>query len=310
MSFNPTPPQPFIGLWKNHAVGGQLTLTLDETQAGILASFLVIFAGVTALSGWNIARFLLHQSRSGGATRDGLHHQVQAILRNSTGLVQALQLIFQVARAWRERLGVALVARRLLGVFSVALAFFVGSTFAQLFISLAWSTAGEQFLVGTGACSLYLPNVPDQQLSLEQAEYIYVKSRLEAAMIYERVCYSEGAVPNSPECSTLPVPVIDIEQEDDDCPFADPTLCVSADSVPVKLVATVDSNKHLGINAKPDDTIIYRRTARCSPMQNDRTVETPDGLEFRYGLFTGRPDDPATFIYPDSQRAARNYQIS
>lgn len=310
MSFNPTPPQPFIGLWKNHADGGQLTLTLEETQAGILASFLVIFAGITALSGWNVARFLLHQSRSGGPAHDGLHHQVQAILRNSTGLVQALQLIFQVARAWRERLGVLLVARRLLVVFSVALAFFVGSTFAQLFISLAWSTTGAQFLVGTDSCSFYLPNKPGEQLQPEQAEYIYQKSRLEAAMIYERVCYSEGAIVNSPECSTFPVPVIDIEQEDDVCPFADPTLCISDESVPVRLVATVNSNTHLGINSNADDAIVYRRTARCSPMQNDRTVETPDGLEFRYGPFTGRPDSQATFIYPDTLRAAENYRIS
>lgn len=310
MSFNPTPPQPFIGLWKNYADGGQLTLTLDETRAGILASFLVIFAGITALSGWNIARFALHQLRSGADAHDGLHHQVQAILRNSTGLVQALQLIFQVAKAWRERLGVALVARRLLGVFSVALAFFVGSTFAQLFVSLTWSTAGEQFLVKTDSCSFYLPNVPDQRLSPEQAEYIYSKSRLEAAMIYERVCYSEGALPNTPECSTLPVPVIDIEQEDDTCPFADPTLCVTTDSVPVRFVATVNSNTHLGINSKDEDTIVYKRTARCSPIRNNHTVETPEGLEFMYGPFTGRPDSQATFIYPEALRSARNYQIS
>ena len=310
MSFNPTPPQPFIGLWNNYADGGQLTLTLDDTQAGILASFLVVFAGITALSGWNIARFLLHQSRSGGPAHDGLHHQVQAILRNSTGLVQALQLIFQVARAWRERLGVVLVARRLLGVFSVAFVFFVGSTFAQLFISLAWSTSGAQFLVRTDSCSFYFPDVPGQPLRSDQAEYIYQKSRLEAAMIYERVCYSEGAIANSPECSTFPVPTINIEQEDDVCPFADPTLCISADSVPVKLVATVNTNMHLGINAKAGDSITYKRTARCSPIQNDRTIETPDGLNFMYGPFTGRPDSQATFVYPDSLRAAENYQIS
>lgn len=310
MSFNPTPPQPFIGLWKNYADGGQLTLTLDETQAGILASFLVIFAGSTALNGWNITRFLLHQFRSCGKHHDGLHHQVQAILRNSTDLVQALQLLFQVARAWRKRLGVALLARRLFGVLSIAFVFFVGSTLAQIFISLTWSTTGTQFLVRTDSCSFYFPDVPEQRLRPDQAEYIYLKSRLEAAMIYERVCYSQGAVVNSPECLTLPVPVIDIEQDDDVCPFADPTLCISTNSVPVRMVATVNSNTHLGINAKPEDSIAYRRTVRCSPIQNDHTVETPDGLNFMYGPFTGTPDTEATFIYRDSLRAADNYRIS
>ncbi|SPO01918.1 uncharacterized protein DNG_04591 [Cephalotrichum gorgonifer] len=310
MSFNPTPPQPYIGLWKNYADGGQLTLTLEETQAGILASFLVIFAGIAALSAWNIVRFLLHQSRSGDETHDGLHHQVQAILRNSSGLVQALQLMFQVAKAWRQRLGVVIVARRLSVVFFVAFIFFIGSTFAQLFISLTWSTAGAQFLVKTDSCSFYFPDVPDQRLRPDQAEYIYLKSRLEAAMMYERVCYSEGAVINSPDCSTLPVPVIEIEQQDDVCPFADQTLCISTDSVPVRMVATVNSNTHLGINAKPEDSIVYRRTARCSPIQNDHTIDTPDGLNFMYGPFTGTPDTEATFVYPDSLRSADNYEIS
>ncbi|PKS12322.1 hypothetical protein jhhlp_001622 [Lomentospora prolificans] len=309
MSFNPTPPRPYIGLWNNYADGGQLTLTLEETQAGLLASFLVIFAGIAALSGWNIVRFTLHQSRSSSDIHDGMHHQIQAILRNSTGLVQALQLIFQVAKAWRARLGVARVTRRLFFVFFIAFIFFVASTFAQLFISLTWSTAGAQFLIQTDSCSFFFPGLEAQRLRADQSEFIYLKSRLEAAMIYERLCYSEGADTRAPECSTLPMPVIEIDQEDDTCPFADVSLCISSNSVPVRLVATVNSNTHLGMNSDDEDSIIYRRTARCSPIQNNRVKAGTDGLEFMYGPFTGNPDSEATFVYPDSARSMTSYLV-
>lgn len=306
MSFNPTPPQPFIGLWKNHADGGQLTLTLEETQAGLLSSFLVIFAGISALAGWNIVRFALHQFRTVGNTHDGMHHQIQAILRNSTGLVHALQLIFQVANAWRARLGFARVAQRLSGIFLVAFIFFVATTFAQLFVSFTWSTAGAQFLVQSSSCNVFLPDVPTERLRSDQAEYIYLKSRLEAAMMYERLCYSAGADVSAPECSRFPVPVIEIEEQDIPCPFPDSSLCITTNSVPVRFVATVNSNRHLGINADARDTIIYRRTAECSPIQSDHTIRRADATAFMYGPFAQNEE---TFLYSDTLRSVDNYRI-
>lgn len=136
MEFNITSPRPFIGLWRNFADGGRFTLTLPETEAGVLSSFLVIFAGIVALSGWNIVRFSLHQVRAADDLHDGLHHQLQAILRNSADLVQALQLIFRIGIAWRTRIGFARVARRLSGSFSIAIFFFCGLNLRPAFYFL------------------------------------------------------------------------------------------------------------------------------------------------------------------------------
>ncbi|CAI4215856.1 unnamed protein product [Parascedosporium putredinis] len=257
--------------------GGRFTLTLNETEAGVLASFLVIFVGVASLSGWNIVRFSLHQFRATDKLHDGLHHQAQAILRNSAGLVQALHLLFQIGSAWRTRIGFARVARRLAGIFLAAF----------LFLSA-------------------------RHVGSSQAGTIYAKNRLEAAMVYQRKCYADGADITAPECGNYAQPRIPILVEDDVCPFADPGLCLTTNTVPMRLSVMMDSNLDLGVNAVPEDRVRYKRAARCSPIQNNQVMlDGANNTLFMYGpmpFFQGGQEH--TFSYPASLRTFDNYRVA
>jgi hypothetical protein len=74
------------GLWNNHqfnSVEGA-TLTLTATNASYLVAFLALFLGIVAGHFWAIMSYAVFHIRSTLASRNGQHHQQQAILRNCT----------------------------------------------------------------------------------------------------------------------------------------------------------------------------------------------------------------------------------
>lgn len=95
----------YTGVWINHSLGKihGATLTLTSDNGGLLIAFLAIFVGAAAGSFWKIARYVLHMSFSSEKKLDAVHHQRQAILRN-TQLPSDAALDLLMARfAWRGR---------------------------------------------------------------------------------------------------------------------------------------------------------------------------------------------------------------
>lgn len=95
----------YMGFWINNAYGEWrgATLTLDRRRGAFLIAFLALFVSTTGRSFWEITRYILHTTFSAEASSDGLHHQRQAILRNSVLPLDALFNIVWAACVWRKR---------------------------------------------------------------------------------------------------------------------------------------------------------------------------------------------------------------
>ena len=313
----------FVGIWWNH-LDNFPVLTLQDREAGILSAALVIFIGFVASQAWNIVRFALHQSRSRSrsplysAKRDDdnnnndglylyLHRQQQLALRNGAGHAHALWLSARLALGWRRQVGGWTAFRRCFSVMAVSFLSLAGWSAARLFVSLIWTAAGDQFLIalppaGAG-CGWMFPQL-SVRTDQEQLLTVYQSNRMDSAAIYEAQCYAdrlrEGG--GGPECERFAVPRIAWTAEDAPCPFADPTLCTAVNSVPVRMdTGYVNSNAHLGVNAAPEDTVEFRKTATCSPMLSGYAVfENGTSIynsTFRY-YYGPTADSPATYTYP------------
>ena len=76
----------FVGPWINwnHGIVVGSTLTLSSRDGGLLTAFLAIYVSVAGAAVWRILSYFLHQIRARPGFQDGLHHQQQLILRNTS----------------------------------------------------------------------------------------------------------------------------------------------------------------------------------------------------------------------------------
>ncbi|KAL5610921.1 hypothetical protein FOBRF1_007038 [Fusarium oxysporum] len=278
----------FIGAWRNHS-NGVLTLTLKEREAGVLSAALVIFLGFVAARCWNIIKYVLHQIRARSQFGDGLHHQLQALLRNSDNHSQTSWQTIQLAMAWRSHLGLSSAVRCISLVLSVSLCSLVGWSLGRLFLPLAWTTPGDQVLLQSDMCFNQLGASLTGLTSREFKIWgVFSKNRVESASVYERNCYAGH--PSPTECNRLSTPRIPWTASDAPCPFADPSLCWKTNSTPIRMdTGYINSNYHLGINARREQSIEFRQVTTCSPMQsnhytsNNATNVTDLVWSFYYG---------------------------
>lgn len=98
------PPFVYTGPWINWSRGLILgsTITLSERDGDLLIAFLSMFVTVAGASCWKIMSFALHQHRSPRDPRDGIHHQQQAIFRNTGSPFSAALELAKLAWYWRK----------------------------------------------------------------------------------------------------------------------------------------------------------------------------------------------------------------
>lgn len=94
----------YVGTWTNWSRGPIFgaTLTLHQQDGALLIAFLAFFVTIAGTSFWRLACFLLHLVFSSEVPSDGLHHQRQAILRNSANAISGLSSLLQTGWAWRK----------------------------------------------------------------------------------------------------------------------------------------------------------------------------------------------------------------
>lgn len=95
----------YQGFWINQSLGGfhAATITLDRRWGGLIISFLALFINATARSIWKLTRFALHVSYTTPTGQDGVYHQRQAILRNTSMAYEAAIQFLQLSYVWRHR---------------------------------------------------------------------------------------------------------------------------------------------------------------------------------------------------------------
>ncbi|KAH7057431.1 hypothetical protein B0J12DRAFT_414152 [Macrophomina phaseolina] len=252
----------YKGVWKDHA-NGVWTLTLSERSGGILSAAVIIFAGFAAAQAWNIVKFVLHQALSSQKPSDGYRHNLRAVLRNSNSHTEALWLFVRLSGGWRKKLGLATALLRGSLLITLALVFVIASAVIRLYIPLMWTANGDQVLIKNGHCG-YVSISPGNITAWS----VYWADRMESATTYVRQCY--GETQSSGVCARQPSSRLNWTSSDAACPFTDTDLCITDNSVPLMMdTGYINTNRHLGMNAKDEDAIDYRKIVTCSPMRSN-----------------------------------------
>jgi hypothetical protein len=318
------------GLWTNHqynSVEGA-TLTLTTTNASYLVAFLALFLGIVASHFWAIISYTVFQIRSTLASRDGQHHQQQAILRNYHAPGAAIWQLFLVSWSWRQRRGL----RALLPALPVVvLALISVSAFAAAGILSARVTSKESdVLIKSSQCGFW--NEQDSAtrsgVFAEQrgwaanlAEDFHLASTMAAA------CQKNSSIAS--DCiSYAPKRIEWTTSTDISCPF-DKKICYQNKTVRFD-TGFLDTTVYFGINAPRDDRLSLRHVVECSPLVQEGYVSDwhdMNGTKFAPGNLNGdvlvtRPGEKwlewyygpdgqfglnSTFIYSDLEPSAHMF---
>ena len=218
----------------------------------------------------------------------------QIILRNASTDLSTTQLMWTLAWSSR-RAGRPLSRAVFIGLFALlhAVLFVVGGTFSNRLAS-----AGSAVLSRSPHCGIWnetywnlaIANGPfpsdKKAMTLSWQAATKNKSEVELSLEYAQQCYSNQSIAveafvskphtdvQSPTCNTLQRPKLDWTVTEGECPFAAP-LCVS----PTIVLDTghIDSHKDLGINAKPQDRVTYRRLTTCTVLNDTGRVTGWEG---------------------------------
>jgi hypothetical protein len=124
-------------------------------------------------------------------------------------------------------------------------------------------------------------------------------------------CYSTNVT--SLACNTAPVPILESDANPVTCPFGD-DICFDGEAFEVK-TRPIDSRLHLGINARPEDGILYDRQLTCAPLvSKGYGVNVTDSAPPRIQYFYSSGDNGTsnyTFEYLLSRSSADvSYQVN
>ena len=293
----------YTGIWINrsHGVVAGSTLTLNERDGGLLTAFLAMFVSAAGAATWKIMSYALHQARAKQEYQDGLHHQQQAILRNSDSPVGASWQLMQLTWFWRSNAtrylmrtvplaGLALLNLALFGV-------------AGVFSSQVTKAPGNETLVRSPNCGFV--SLEDSGSVKAQVDYnsIDINDTLPAAA-YQRACYDN--VENSLQCGQFIQRQLRwTSNQSSPCPFS-PEMCYSGDMTAYEMdTGLIDSHDDLGINAPRIHRVQYRKVTTCSPIQtkdyrtevNDTDINSPTFNDTLVRYFYGDAVVDANYTY-------------
>lgn len=259
------------------------TLTLPRTEGNYLLAFTSLFITIVSGCFWNILRRVLHRCYSTSAARDTLHHQQQAVFRNSSSAFESFQILFLLAWTWRHTVT---DRRRLLRLVpgSLAAAFVVVAFgIASGFSSQISSAIGTQVRVDGTNCSLVNYDVEDPNFD-PYALLPYISRLVSNYGNYAQQCYS----PSSSgifDCTSfvrerLPS---DVDTQAP-CPFAK-GLCRSDDANIRLDTGYINSHNDLGMNAPESERISFRALLNCAPLSTEGLSRNITGEMGNYTLY-------------------------
>jgi hypothetical protein len=284
------------GTWINWSRGRMMgaTLTLSRRDGDLLIAFTALFIAFVTTRTWRIFCFALHRIYSAPGSQEGVYHQHQAILRNSTSPESAAYLLLKLF--WSNRLSTNRF--RPLSAAVVAILCIVTFTIAGGFSSQISTAVGSEVLLKATNCGFL------RSVSIFGTKYLtgmaHASQRIDDAANYAQQCYSDIKTGNL-NCGrlikkTLPMN-IDLQAP---CPFDD-SICLST-SGNIRLdTGYVDSHEDLGLNAPDDQRFRWRNILQCAPLVTagyTRENNTPSGNDtsYHYGSMT-TSDGLLDYIY-------------
>lgn len=263
----------YLGVWINWSLGGRIqgsTVTLTHRNGALLTAFLAIFITFAGSRLWRIICFVLYRILLGkpGIPHDGLYHQRQAILRNSSDEKSGLISLFQILLAWRRRTYQPF--QRLVPIIGVSLLVFVGITLASVFSSRISSNGGNEVLISSPNCGTA---VISKNTTITQFDQIYgpwEAERLTSYANYAQRCYSDSAEAGSARrtgCTPFVKRKLStVVDRDAVCPFEE-TICRHKNGN-IRIDTGHINSQHLGLNLPNESQFSFRTTLQCATLKN------------------------------------------
>ena len=267
----------YEGAWTNWSKGRHLgaTLTLSPRDALLVVSVLALFVGLAGTQLWKIIQFIVHQSRATAYDRDGLYHQQQVILRNSSSELGACWNLVRVAFAWRTQKRVHSY-RRSAALVALPLLHFAFFTLAGVFASRLLD-AGDQVLSRSPYCgdynvtyisSLGTSTIPGSPNRLVNDYAVNAQNQLQRSQQYVQFC-SDPLVP----CRELPHSALKwASTVSTQCPFDSKVCSQTSNQSVVVDSGLISSHRHLGLNAPVKDRIQYRKVTTCTILNDAQYI--------------------------------------
>ncbi|KAI0198859.1 hypothetical protein F4808DRAFT_462435 [Astrocystis sublimbata] len=284
----------YVGIWTNWSHGRVLgsTLTVTDRNGALLVAFLALYVSFAGTMFWRLACFAFHYKLSSAEEQDGVYHQRQVILRNSTTGLQGSEQLARMLWAWRK--GARRLWGRIASMLAVALASFLLFAVAGIFSSQVTTAPGDQVLLAGTNCGIpdYRQNPDANGISTILSPYLTEK--IVASQEYATRCYNN--ITSSTKCDDfvkerLAVKVI----SNASCPF-DATICKEHDTSLLLDTGYLDSINDLGINTPPENQFLLRRTAYCAPIKTEGyavydnvTEPARPVMKYLYGKLVGYP---------------------
>ena len=266
----------YTGFWINWTKGASTGLTLTTTGGGgaVLVAFLAVFVQFTGSHSWGILRFILHQYRVDKNPHDGFYHQQQSILRNLSSADASIRFL-QVGWAWRSK-----TRRPVVGTFPLALTAIMHLGLflaAAIFSANASTSSGDEALIFSPYCGSVSSETTDLY-SIQNVIIPYGIKSVQDSANYARSCYNRDAeakpTGNWRDCSTYATPRLPSNGASNvACPFADEMCIAPAFQLDTGLI----DSAMLGMNARPQDRIRYRKVTTCAPIAVDGFSQIKEG---------------------------------
>lgn len=280
----------YIGAWTNWSYGSLrgTTITLTSRDGALLIAFLAFYVGLAGSSFWRIACFAIHQMLSSDRSEDGLYHQQQAILRNSTTDVVGLWNFLQTNWFWRRNASSPF--RRMLPLIGFSILHIAVFGVAGIFSSQVSTAAGNEVLVSSSNCGHLTDNTNMYTADTFKLLFPYVSETVILSSSYAQQCYRQDAV--APSCKTFIQPRLPTTSSTAACPFNG--MCVGNGEIALVLdTGHINSHFDLGLNAPPEDRWTVRKVTTCAPITTvgystsyHPTNSTVDGyVEYYYGPY-------------------------
>lgn len=253
-----------LGTWTDWSRGNAITgstLTLKREQGSLLIAFTAFFVGLVSTCFWRIVRLVLHRLYSTPDSRDALHHQRQALLRNSVTPASSLWSFTLLGWSWRRHGSRGVT--RMMPVVVCAGVCIAAFTVAGGFSSQLSSGLGNAVLVNGSHCGYLMDTyeVGGSALGI----YPYLVGKMANAANYAQQCYS-SKTSGMFACSTFVRDHLPASVDDEaPCPFSG-GICRSNDSNLRLDTGLLDSQHHLGVNSRPEQRIFFRSVLHCAPL--------------------------------------------
>ncbi|KAM7189076.1 hypothetical protein V8F20_010284 [Naviculisporaceae sp. PSN 640] len=311
----------YLGVWTNWSRGPVMgmTLTITRSNANLLIAFVAFYVAFVGRRFWRIFCFACHSivSSRSGRPREGTYHQHQLVMRNAETATSGVVALIQVLWAWRTTKG------RPVGLLVITLALAtlcsVTSIVASGFSSRLSSLPGDEVLIRGRRCG-FIAETRENLDSYASVYSPYISKMFVNAANYAQECYGKNQSGllgcNTFVKKSLPFTV----DTNATCPF-DPALCKSQTGNIRLDTGLLDSHDDIGLNAKPENRVLWRKTLHCAPLvtegyksEHNQSIDgkTPKPMvRYHYGKWAAlSPDSRDNYTYEYVNDPLWEYNIS